>query len=96
MKVFPKRYKKVRKYIEKLVVSDKLQDILKEVEGVKSEVKRIYVDIHIFKEVKKVFRNIEVVSENKKSLKHKNLGVLVAFNILDLAMNRYKRRILKN
>jgi len=39
-------------------------------------------------------KGMEVVSENKKLLKRKNVGVLVAFNILDLAMNQYKRRLL--
>ena len=56
----------------------------------------MYVDVHIYKRVREFLKSVEVVSENKKLLKRKEVGVLVAFNILDLAMNRYKRRTLKD
>ena len=32
------------------------------------------------------------MTENKKSLKHRKPGILTAFNILDLAMNQYRRK----
>lgn len=96
LKIFPKRYERVKRYIEKLMVSNNLQEIMNELKKLKSEIKKVYVDIHVYKRVKEFLKSVEVVSENKRLLRRKEVGVLVAFNILDLAMNRYKRRILRD
>jgi len=52
------------------------------------------VDIHIAKRkiVAKALTGLNVKSENKKKLKSSNLGVLVAFNIVDLAIHYYKAK----
>lgn len=52
------------------------------------------MDIHIAKRkiVAKALTGLNVKSENKKKLKSSNLGVLVAFNIVDLAIHYYKAK----
>jgi len=52
LKSFPRRYERVRNYVEKLVVSSDLQDIVKELERLRSEIKRVYVDAHVYRRIK--------------------------------------------
>ena len=92
LKAFPKRYSKVVKYIEELVISTDFNVIVRKLEKLKGRVKIIYSDIHVYKRTKRTIRDVNVVSENKKLLKRKSPGVLTAFNILDLAMNQYRKR----
>ncbi len=92
LKVFSKRYAKVEKYIVKLVVSEDLQAVVDELENLKDRAGRIYADVHVYRRIKRALGGLEVITENKKLLKHREPGVLTAFNILDLAMNRYKRK----
>ena len=92
LKAFPKRYSKVEAYIEKLVVSKDLRVIVEELEKLKSRVRVVYADIHVYRRMRSSLRGVKVLSENKKLLRRREPGVLTAFNILDLAINQYKRK----
>lgn len=92
LKAFPKRYGKVEAYIEKLVVSKDLRVIVEELEKLKGRVRVVYADIHVYRRVRGSLRGVKVLSENKKLLRRREPGVLTAFNILDLAINQYKRK----
>jgi len=52
LKVFSRRYSKVQKYIEKLVVSRSLENVVRELKRLKGEIEVIYANVHVYRRVK--------------------------------------------
>ncbi|HDI74678.1 MAG TPA: hypothetical protein ENF55_01840 [Thermoprotei archaeon] len=90
---FSRRLDRISPLIAKLIVSDNIRDIINELRLIKLMCSVIYADIHVLDKLRS--ENLNAVSENKRTLRRKNPGVLVAFNILDLAIHYYKKKRLK-
>jgi len=91
LKLFPRRLARAKPYLVELVVSKNLDDILSALRKLQPKVYEAYADIHVFKAVRSALPNIPVRTEDKRRLKGGKPGVLTLFNIVDLAMNYYKK-----